>query len=107
MSRERVIVEIEDLEQALKLEETVKTGYCDPIAENLLVWIAVEEDLASSYGKLTEKYSQQETKDAMRELHNESKRNITKLHEILNSVEELGQARNRRRELIANLINSE
>ncbi|HXQ92051.1 MAG TPA: hypothetical protein VN739_03530, partial [Nitrososphaerales archaeon] len=76
MSRERVIVEIENLEQALKLEETVRTGYCDPIAENLVAWIAVEEDLVSSYEKLSKKYSQQGPNNTIKELSEESKNNI-------------------------------
>jgi ferritin-like metal-binding protein YciE len=106
MSRERVIVEIENLEQALKLEETVRTGYCDPIAENLVAWIAVEEDLASSYEKLSEKYPQQEIKSAMKELREESKNNIIVLHEILKSIEQLGEERDQRRQLIEKLISS-
>ena len=106
MNRERVIVEIENLEQAQKLEETVRTGYCDPIAENLVAWIAVEEDLVSSYEKLSEKYSRREAKDAIRELREESRNNITILHEILKSIEQLGRARDQRRQLIEKLINS-
>ena len=106
MGRERVIVEIENPDQALKLEETVKTGYCDPIAENLVAWIAVEEDLVSSYEKLSEKYPQQDIKNVMKELHEESKNNIIVLHEILKSIEQLGQARDQRRHLIEKLINS-
>jgi hypothetical protein len=104
MSRERVIVEIENLEQALKLEETVRTGYCDPIAENLVAWIAVEEDLVSSYEKLSKKYSQQEPNSTIKELSEESKNNIIVLHEILKSVEQLGQARDLRRQLIEKSI---
>jgi len=104
MSRERVIVEIENLEQALKLEETVRTGYCDPIAENLVAWIAVEEDLVSSYDKLSKKYSQQCPNSTIKELSEESKNNIIVLYEILKSVEQLGQARDQRRQLIEKSI---
>jgi len=104
MSRERVIIEIENLEQALKLEETVRTGYCDPIAENLVAWIAVEEDLVNSYEKLSKKYLQQGPNSTIRELSEESKNNIIVLHEILKSVEQLGQARDLRRQLIEKSI---
>jgi len=106
MSRERVIVEIETLEQALKVEETVRTGYCDPIAENLAVWMAVEEDLSNSYEKLSVNYPQPEIKKALTDLHDESKNNIKELHELLKSIEHFGKMRDRRRELIGKLINS-
>jgi len=103
MGRERVLVEIENPDQALKLEETVRTGYCDPIAENLVAWIAVEEDLVSSYEKLSKKYPQPEIENAMKELGEESKNNIIVLHEILKSIEQLGQARDQRRHLLEKL----
>jgi hypothetical protein len=104
MSRERVIVEIETLGQALRVEQTIKTGYCDTISENLLQWIAVEEDLANSYRKISEKPPNQNLKKAVNELEAESRKNITLLHSMLESVEEFGEARNRREKLIEHLI---
>ena len=104
MSRERVIVDIENLKQALKLEQTVRTGYCDPIAENLLAWIAVEEDLAGSYEKLSERESKQDLKNAMKDLAVESRNNAVLLQQLLNSVDEFGKARDQRQRLIKSLI---
>ncbi len=99
LSRERVIVDIESLGQALKLEQTVRTGYCDPIIENLLAWIAIEEDLASSYDKLLDKH-QEEKRKVVSMLSDESKRNIELLHGLLKSVEEFGVARDQRIRMI-------
>ena len=100
MSRERVIAEIESLDQALKVEQTVRTGYCDPIMENLLAWIAVEEDLISSYERLSEKQTDKEARKLVDMLVTESKDNIAKLHALLRSVEEFGAARDQRQHMI-------
>lgn len=51
--RQRILVDIETVEQARKIEETVKSGYLDATIEHLLQWIAVEEDIISSYGQLS------------------------------------------------------
>jgi hypothetical protein len=106
MSRERVIVDIENLDQALRLEKTVRTGYCDPIAENLVAWIAVEEDLATSYDKLVAGSSKQELKDALSGLAVESRKNIEVLQRLLKSVQELAIARERRQSLIEKFVDS-
>ena len=102
MSRERVIVDKQNLEQALRLEQNVRTGYCDPIAENLVARIAVEEDLASSYEKLGEKYP--DSKNAITDLSGESRKNIELLRGILKSIESFSQTLERREELIEKII---
>jgi ferritin-like metal-binding protein YciE len=105
MSRERIIVEIETLEQAEKVEETIKTGYCEPIAENLLAWIAAEEDIIDSYNKLSLKFADRaELKGAMEKLAEESKNNVVYLQRILDSIEELGAQRDRRLNVIQELL---
>jgi hypothetical protein len=103
MNRERVIVDIHNLDQALKVEQTIKSGYCDPIAENLLAWMAVEEDLASSYDGLAAK-SPENAKDVINQLAGESRNNVKLLQNLLDTVEEFGAARERRQKTIENLI---
>ncbi len=103
MNRERVIVDFDTFEQALKLEETVKSGYCDPIIENLLAWIAVEEDLSSSYEKLAKKFVDEKTKKVTESLSQESAKNALSLHEIVKSVENYSEAREKRKEIIREL----
>lgn len=88
--RERVIVEVKDLAQAAKIEETVGTGYCDVIAEFLTNWIAVEEDLIESYGRFPKAEPQ------VQALADESGRNLVTLGQLLATVEELGRQRRER-----------
>jgi hypothetical protein len=104
MSRERIIVEIETLGQALKVEQTIRTGYCEPIAENILQWIAAEEDLSNSYQKIAEKSVFREIKKDLIGLEEESHNNIALLHSILQSIEQFSAARSRREELIERLM---
>lgn len=106
MNRERVIVEIETLGDALKVEETIKTGYCDAIAENLVQWIAVEEDLANSYQKISDKSSDPQLKKSINNLVAESRENIILLNSVLKSIEEFGKARDLRERQIERLAQS-
>lgn len=104
-ARERVIVEIENLDQALRVEETIKTGYCDPVAENLLAWIAAEEDVSDSYEKLAEKFKDvNEVRESLLALREESQKTIKMLQDLLDSIEELGATRDRRQETIRALM---
>jgi hypothetical protein len=106
MNRERVIVDIDSLGQALKVEQTIRTGYCEPIAENILQWIAVEEDLANSYHKIVDKSENPELKKALIELEEESRRNTELLHSLLKSDENLREARLQREKLVEHLLES-
>lgn len=102
MTRDRVITEITSLEQALKVEQTVRTGYCDTIIENLVAWIAVEEDLSSSYEKLAEKHSGV-SKSALERLSQESKDNVKMLSKLQSAIEEAGRARIQREDSVRKL----
>jgi hypothetical protein len=53
--RERIITEIETVDQAVKAEKNVEIGYHGVIDENIAYWLAVEEDLIESYTKLLKK----------------------------------------------------
>jgi len=53
MERARILVDINTMEQAERVEESIRTGYVEAIIENLVNWIAVEEDLAESYEKFS------------------------------------------------------
>jgi rubrerythrin len=50
----RVIKDIKTLDQAIKVEQDVESGYYSVIHENVSYWIAVEEDVIESYTKLME-----------------------------------------------------
>ena len=50
--RERIIKDIETVDQAVKAEKDVESGYHGVIDENIAYWLAVEEDIVESYTKL-------------------------------------------------------
>jgi rubrerythrin len=95
LTRERVIVDVEDLEQAAKIEETVYTGYCEAIKDSLVHWIAVEEDIIESYRRLSKRI-EPKISGRLEDLAAESTNNLTTLREILKSLEVLGQQRKSR-----------
>lgn len=106
MERDRIIADIESFEQALRVEETIRTGYCHPIIESLLAWIAVEEDLVSSYGKLAEAGYGRGEEEPIRKLSVESKENAEELHRLVKMIEGFAEASERRQNLILKLIQS-
>jgi hypothetical protein len=95
-SRRRVIVEFETPADARKVEETVKTGYAETSIENLVQWIAVEEDLSDTYGRLAAKSKDSTSRETYNELKEGSERTISDLSKLLKSLEELDDARIKR-----------
>jgi hypothetical protein len=106
LARNRVIVDFDSTADARKVEETVKTGYVEVSIESLEQWMAVEDDLAESYGKMAEASKDPARKKGFHELEAESKKNVTELSGILKSMEELDRARVRRIELLKGLPES-
>jgi hypothetical protein len=98
-----VIVDFRTIEDAKKIEETVKTGYAETSIENLNQWAAVEEDLAESYGKLAELSETPARQGVFRQLHEESRRNMVELAGLVDYLEGLDRARVKRIELLAGL----
>jgi hypothetical protein len=103
MARERVIVEIHTLDQAARVEDTVRTGYIDVIKDNLVHWIAVEEDLADSYGRLAQKHNNRGVVEGLKGMSEECRANLGTLRAYLTKFEELGQARARRGQLLSDM----
>lgn len=106
MDRDRIIADIESFEQALRVEETIRSGYCHPIIESLLSWIAVEEDLVSSYGKLAEAGYARDKEEPIRRLSVESNENAEQLRKLVKMIEGFAEASERRQNLILRLIQS-
>lgn len=104
MTRERVIVDIEDLGQAAKVEDTVKTGYCDYIKDYLVHWIAVEEDLTESYRKLADKLNDPKVKKTLEEFASESKENVSSLRKLMKSIDSFSEAKIKRREILGDMV---
>jgi len=93
MKRERIIAEVENVSDARKVEETVKTGYAEALIETLVNWIGVEEDLVSSYEQLASKQGNAQAKGVLQKLAKESDENIVSLNELKKSLEKLDRAR--------------
>ena len=103
MKRGRVIAEIESMEQARRVEETVKSGYSEVVIESLVQWLAVEEDLASSYEGLAKSLPDQAGREAAARLCEQSKREIESLSGLLANFEEIDRERQKRIQTVASL----
>ncbi len=90
--RERIIVDVHDLEGAAKVEETISTGYCDVIAENLANWVAVEEDMIDSYRGFPREVTARLGRE-FGEMVEESGQTVAKLRVLLEAVEQLRDRR--------------
>jgi len=80
---ERIVPNIENLEQAIKVERDVLSGYQSVIEENISYWIAVEEDIVDSYTKMADR-SESKLRTTLTRLVEDSKEQI----EILRSIRE-------------------
>jgi hypothetical protein len=103
MNRDRVIKEFDSIEDAKKVEETVKTGYAETSIESLVQWAAVEDDLAETYGKMAASSKDPAKHDAFLRLSEESKRNMAEITGLVDYLEGLDRARIKRIELLTGL----
>jgi hypothetical protein len=88
MRWERVIKEINTIDQAIKIEDNVVRGYYNSVREAISEWILVEEDIAESYQKFND--------PQMSKFAEDSKSTINTLNRILNEIDALMDARNKR-----------
>lgn len=103
MKRARVIKEFSTVEDAKKVEESVKTGYAEASIESLISWAAVEDDLAETYGELARSSGDPAAHDAFLTLQLESKRNTVEITGLVEYLEGLDRARAKRIELLSAL----
>ena len=103
MTRARLLKEINSIEDAQKVEETVKTGYTETAIENLEYWAAAEEDLAESYGQMAEDSKNQANRDVYIRLQEDSKRNMVEISGLVEYLKGLDDARRKRIELLKGL----
>jgi rubrerythrin len=104
MKRDRVIVDFNTSQDAKKVEETVKTGYTETSIENLVHWIAVEEDMVETYGRLAGSIHDTKERSTFRKLHDESRDTLEELSKIQKSLEKLDRARVKRIEALSALM---
>ena len=80
--RERIIKDVETLDEAVKAEKDVESGYHGVIDENISYWLAVEEDIVESYTKLAKRSKNRKVKTTLNRIIDESKNHIRMLTSI-------------------------
>ena len=83
----RILSNISSLDDALKVEETMKSGYVEAIVENIVHWIGAEEDLADSYEEFSKNLTSAEEREAASQLHVLSSSNADILRKKLEEFE--------------------
>jgi len=83
--RERIIRDIETVDQAIKAEKDVETGYHGVIEENLTYWLAVEEDIIESYTKLAKETDSKKIKATLAKIAEDSRNHVRMLTSIRKS----------------------
>lgn len=78
----RIIKDIENLDQAIKAEQNVESGYHATIDEYLFYWMAVEEDVVESYTKLVQTIQNSEVKGTLEQLIEDSKKHRRTLEHV-------------------------
>jgi len=103
VSRARVIKDIENLDQAIKAEQDVESGYHSVIDENLTYWMAVEEDVIDSYTKLIEASQSTEMKGTLQQIVEDSKRHRRILGQVSSMLREIVTDEQKHAKMLTNL----
>ena len=101
--RERVIQDIENVDQAIKAEKDVEVGYHNAIEENVLLWLATEEDIIESYSKLVKNTESQKIKTALTKIIDDSKNHILMLTSIRKSFDKIATDEHRHAKMLEDL----
>jgi rubrerythrin len=81
---ERIVPDIENFDQAIKVQRDVLSGYQQVIEENVSYWMAVEEDIVDSYTKMADRTENIKLRKSLASLIEDSKEHI----EVLRSIRE-------------------
>jgi rubrerythrin len=87
--RERIIKDVETLDQAVKAEKDVESGYHSVIEENIAYWLAVEQDIIDSYTKLAEQSKDRTVKSTLTKIIEDSKNHIRMLTSIRKTFDKI------------------
>jgi len=101
--RERIIRDIETVDQAIKAEKDVEIGYHGVIDENIAYWLAVEEDIVESYTKLVKETDNKKIKTTLSRIIEDSKNHIRILTSIKKSFTKIMSDEQRHAELLESL----
>ena len=101
--RERIIKDIETLDQAVKAEKDVEAGYHGVIDENVSYWLAVEQDIIDSYTKLANKSEDKKVKSTLTGIVEDSKNHILMLTTIRKTFDKIMADEQRHAKLLQEL----
>ncbi len=101
--RERIIKNIETVEQAVKAEKDVETGYHSVIEENISYWLAVEEDIIESYTKLIRETDSEKIRSTLSQIIEDSKNHVRILTSIRNNFTKIVADEQRHAKLLQDL----
>ena len=101
--RERVIKNIETVDQAVKAEKDVEIGYHGVIDENIAYWLAVEEDIIESYTKLLKETENKKIKTTLTRIIGDSENHVRILTSIKKSFNKIMTDEQRHAQLLESL----
>jgi len=101
--RERIIKDIETVDQAVKAEKDVEAGYHGVIEENISYWLAVEQDIIDSYTKLGDQSEDKKVKSTLTKIIEDSKNHIRMLTSIRKTFDKIMEDEERHAKLLQEL----
>jgi len=101
--RERIIQDIETVDQAIKAEKDVEVGYHSAIEDNILLWLATEEDIIESYSKLIKNSESRKIKATLTKIIDDSKKHILMLNSIRKSFDKIAADEHRHAKMLEEL----
>jgi rubrerythrin len=101
--RERIIKDIETVDQAVKAEKDVEAGYHGVIEENISYWLAVEQDIIDSYTKLGDQSEDNKVKSTLTKIIEDSKNHIRMLTSIRKTFDKIMEDEERHAKLLQEL----
>ena len=101
--RERIIQDIQTVDQAIKAEKDVETGYHGVIEENLSYWLTVEEDIIDSYTKLAKQTDNKKIKTTLNKISEDSRNHVRILTSIRKSFTKIMNDEQRHAKLLEDL----
>lgn len=87
--RERIVKDIETIEQAIRVEKDVVSGYYSIIEDNISYWFAVEGDIVDSYTRLLEKTGDEKTRTMLVQMIEDSKGRMRSLNSLRENFSKL------------------
>ena len=101
--RERIIKDIQTVDQAIKAEKDVEIGYHGVIDENIAYWLAVEEDIIESYTKLLKQTDNKKIKTTLTRIIGDSENHVRILTSIKKSFNKIMNDEQRHAQLLESL----